>query len=138
MHRVFCATPVEFEDERETFYQVLGEFNEQKAMPQDVLLIAVSIVPQTMPDKRVYQRAIDDNIRQSTYYLLVWNGDWGPPQRNFERDWNLALECVADSQSPMREAVMLRKENDYKTLDGFKAALRSRLEQWLAGKSDAV
>lgn len=123
MYRVFCATPLALEEEREAFYDVMAAFNEQRAMPSEILLLAVSLVP-VMSDKRAYQRTVEENIRDSSYYILVWDGNWGPPERNFEKDWKLASESA-------QEAVMLRKDIDYKDLDEFKKMLWSLFERWL-------
>jgi hypothetical protein len=150
MHRVFCATPLDLEEEREAFHQVLVLFNDQEAMKREVLLVGVSIVP-LMSDKRAYQRAVDENIRDSRYYILLWDGGWGPPQRNFESDWKLALECAGNPKSPMQAAVALQKSGEecsqqavglrnsdgsdpteYRSIDEFKAQIWQLLVTWLS------
>jgi len=130
MHRIFCATSLDAEEERLAFYDILAEFNEQEAMPRSVLFVPVSLIP-AMSDKRLYQRAVEENIFDSRYYVLVWDGSWGPPQRNLERDWQVALECAADPQSSVLEAVMLSKGSDFGTSNEFRTALWSRLQNWL-------
>ena len=39
MHRIYCATPWELEEERGTFYAAVGEFNATHAMPRGVLYV---------------------------------------------------------------------------------------------------
>ncbi len=134
MHRVFCATPTGLEPERDAFYEVVGVVNETTAMPQNLLLVAVSLPP--MPDKRPYQKAVDDNVRACRYYIQVLGDGWGPPGRNFECDYALARECAADPRMPMQEAVLLRKgpgesAETFRTLDEFKQIVRALLMRWM-------
>lgn len=106
MHRVFCEVPDGLEAELETFYHVLGGFNENAAMARGVLFVPVSITPM-MADKRLFQHAIDENVRACRYYVQVMGTSPAPPQRNFERDYRLAVECAADPAWPMCEVVVL-------------------------------
>jgi hypothetical protein len=117
MHRIYCATPWELEEERRTFYATVGEFNAAHAMPREVLYVPVSLG--SVPDKRPYQYAVRDNIRACRYYIQVLDAVpphqhpstlWGPPERNFEPDLRLALECRADAAMPMCEVVVLVKQ----------------------------
>src|SRR6266498_3230697 len=108
MHRIFCATSFDLEDERTAFHTVMSEFNEFKAMPRGILMVSVSLVPQLI-DKRSYQSAINDNIKACRYYIQVLEDCWGPPQRNMERDYALASKFISDPESKMQEAVLLFK-----------------------------
>ena len=49
MYRVFCATPgdseADLENERQAFYEVVGELNEAEAMPLGILFVTVSVLP---------------------------------------------------------------------------------------------
>ena len=111
MQRIFCATAWELEEERMAFYDLLGKFNESSAMPSGVLYVPVSLIH--IHDKRPYQYTVNENIRASSYYLLVPGDDWGPPARAFERDYRLALECAADPSLPMRHvSILLRTQPD--------------------------
>lgn len=106
MHRIFCATAPDLEAERLAFYDAVAAFNETHAMPQNVLFVPVSITP-NMIDKRFFQPVIDDNIRNCSYYVLISDGGWGAPERNFEQDFALAQACVTDPALPMREVATL-------------------------------
>ncbi len=111
MHRVFCATSWELEGERRGFYDVLSKFNETDAMPARVLYAPVSLT--NIHDKRAYQYVVEENIRDCRHYILAVSEDWGPRERNFERDYRLALECRANPSLPMREtAILVRNQPD--------------------------
>jgi len=132
MHRIYCATPWELEEERGAFYATVGEFNAAYAMPREVLYVPVSLG--SVPDKRPYHYAVKDNIRTCRHYIQVLDIPppdqpastiWGPPERNFERDLRLALECSADPAMPMCEvAALLRKPTEPPAgLDGVSALI---------------
>ena len=145
MHRVFCATPAGLEAERQAFYDVMGEFNAAEAMPRGILMVAVSLPPTT--DKRRYEQVMEENVRACRYYLQVLEADWGPPERNFERDFSLARECVDDPAMPMREAAVLFKKTqagtaeppmacgsqrfDFAGVEEFRGIVRALLGRWL-------
>jgi hypothetical protein len=108
MHRIFCATPGDLEEERQAFYKVMGDFNAAEAMPQGILFVSVSL-PATTTDKRPYQAVLSENIRACRYYILVLEDTWGPPQLNYERDYALATKCVTDPSLPMKQVAVLFK-----------------------------
>jgi hypothetical protein len=130
MHRIYCATPWELEAERGAFYATVGEFNEAHAMPRGVLYAPVSL--SSVPDKRPYQYAVQENIRACRHYIQVLDACpphqsasliWGPPERNFELDLRLALACSADPALPMCEVAVLVKHPSplLASLDGVSA-----------------
>jgi len=143
-HRVFCATPWELESERLAFCNILGEFNERAAMPRGILLVPVALNP--VRDKRPWQYALEDNVRASRYYILLLYQDWGPAERNFENDYHLALQCLADPALPMEGVAVLRKiplsgqppaaglpepESTFSTPAQFADCLNALLSRWL-------
>jgi hypothetical protein len=149
MHRVFCATSWELEGERRAFYDVVGEWNETAAMPAGILYIPVSLT--NIHDKRAYQFTVEDNIRACRHYILAISEDWGPRERNFERDYRLALECRADASLPLRQtAILVKNQPDgspspfiatlaaagfsgavFSGVEDFQQAIRGLLEAWL-------
>jgi hypothetical protein len=155
MHRIFCATGWETEGERRTFYDVVGQFNETNGIPAGALYVPVSLG--NIHDKRPYQYTVEENIRECRHYLLVLGDNWGPPERNFERDYKLALACAADEGLPMRQVVMLlRMEPDgspppfaatldaagvkytlFHGIDDFRQALLRLFAEWLPGDAGA-
>jgi hypothetical protein len=109
MHRVFCATSWDLEGERQAFYEALGKFNESAAMDRGVLYIPVSLV--NVRDKRPYQYVVDENIRDCRHYIAALSDNWGPVERNFRKDYRLALTCARDPALPMQGvALLLRVE----------------------------
>lgn len=145
MHRVFCATSWELERERGAFYNVVGEVNEAEGMKRGVLFVPVTLV--NVRDKRPLQYVVDENIRDASYYLLTLTDGWGPPERDFERDYRLALACRADPALPMRETAFLWQTPPegaavpaglpaptamFSRTDEFKTHARALLSEWLA------
>ena len=151
MHRVFCASPGDLERERDAFYQVMADLNEQEAMPGGILFVSVSI-PATTLDKRPFQAALSENIRACRYYIQLLEDSWGPPEKNFERDYVLATRCAGDPVLPMQEVAVLFKRPlapdqvdprvvefkrtlghylDFTDLDEFRIKLRAQLSAWL-------
>jgi len=111
MHRVFCATSWELEGERRAFYDVVGRVNEQDGMPRGILFVPVSLT--NIRDKRPLQYAVEENLAACRYCLFALEDGWGPPERNFERDFRLALRHRADCGSPMQcVEVLVRVEPD--------------------------
>jgi hypothetical protein len=150
MHRIFCATPFELEDERNAFHAAIADFNSSEAMSRGVLFVTVSLVP-AMADKRPFQAAVNENIRSSRYYVQILEESWGPPQRNMERDYALAAQLAADSGSKLRETVVLFKKPllphrvepdlmemkramgavEFTSVEELKMRLRELLSKWL-------
>jgi hypothetical protein len=122
MNRVFCATPWELEEERRGFHDIIGQINETKAMPLGMLYVPVSLT--NMPDKRLHQHAVDENIRACRHYIVALGEDWGPVERNFERDYRLAVACCEDPALPMRHAAILLRDLP----DGSASPLAAALE----------
>lgn len=108
MHRVFCASPWELEAERNRFYHLIGQFNQEHSMPHGVLYVPVSLT--SVGDKRPLQYAVDDNIRECRHYLVLLTDDWGPPERNFRYDYDLALRCADDPALPMKTVHVMVKD----------------------------
>jgi hypothetical protein len=109
MHRIFCAPAGDMEEERTAFYKVVGDFNAEHAMPRNILFVSVALPFHTF-DKRPFQAAISENIRACRYYVQVLEDTWGPPEKNFERDYALACKCAADPNLPMQGVAVLFKK----------------------------
>lgn len=156
-HYIFCATPFGCEAELKAFQETMAEFNREEAMPKGILFASLVIVP-ALADKRPYQGSVTENIRMCRYYVQVLEDGWGPPQRDYERDWALARRCAADPELPMREAVVFFKAPllphkvdpsiaelkqslltdgsphfQFDTLPRFREELRATLTRWLGG-----
>jgi hypothetical protein len=142
MCRVFCATPGDLEDERQAFYQVMGEFNEREAMPRGVLFVSVSIPPH-MTNKLAYRNVVDENVRACKFFVQVLHDTWGPPERSFAREYSMAAQCAgravlfkAPNGRPIEPEVLALKQQsageEFGDLDDFKQRLRAQLSAWLA------
>jgi hypothetical protein len=105
MLRVFCATSWELEGERRAFYDAVGAFNEAAAMARGVLYVPVSLT--NVRDKRPYQYVVDENIRDCRHFIAALTDDWGPVERNFQKDYRLAVACSRDSALPMDGVVVM-------------------------------
>lgn len=128
MYRVFCAAPG-LELERQAFHEAIGAFNEQKGMPRGVLFVPVS-VPVNMTDKRVYQAAVDANVRACRFFVQVLQGTWGPPELNFEREFELAAECAG--RVVLCKAPECGAGKMFRDLEEFKSLLFQQFLEWLA------
>jgi hypothetical protein len=153
MVRVFCATARELEAERRAFHEVVAAFNEAEAMRRGLLYVPVSLT--ACRDKRQWQGTVDDSIRDSSHFILAPAEDWGPPERDFEREYALARLCKSDPGSPMLSVdVMLRILLDsrppgiaddllargipygvFRDVDEFRVKLQTTLSAWLRAAS---
>lgn len=160
MYRVFCATPGDsetgLEAERQAFHEVMGQVNGAEAMPEGILFVPVSILP-NLTNKAVFQPAVDENVRACAFFVQVLDHTWGPATRNFEREFQLAMQSYADPALPMKGVSLffkdpggkqvepgvaqLRKPGqgvpvfDFSSLDDFTIHLRSQLSAWLRSTS---
>jgi hypothetical protein len=107
-HYVFFGAPSECTEEQQAFLDVMAEFNKEQAMPRGLLFCALTLMPNVY-DKRAFQGAIFANLDMSRHFVLVLEDSWGPPARDFEKDWAYAQRCIANPELPMREAVILFK-----------------------------
>ncbi len=148
MYRVFCATPsdaeADLENERQAFYEVVGQVNEAEAMPRGMLFVPVSVLP-NLTNITVYQPSIDENVRTCTFFVQVLDHTWGPGTRNFEPSYRLATQCCAGvslllkvpNGRQIEPGVAAFRESQkppavtFESLDDFKVHLRSQLSVWL-------
>ena len=124
MYRVFISAPGDLELEQQACREAISEVNEKDAMPRKTLLVSVGL----REDGQIegFRSAIAENVRQCTYYIQVFEDDWGP--RNlFRKMFYLATECRDDSSLPMREAVVFLKDAPRET-DPEILAFRKELE----------
>jgi hypothetical protein len=154
LHKVYCATPWELEAERRAFCEIVGEFNERHSIKTGLLYIPIGLG--NARDKRPFQYAVSENIRESRHYIQLFDTTpeegWGPPERNFQRDYRLALECSADPALPMREVAVLAKKTavlppeiapateirEFADISDFRNQLLDLFEAWLASASLAA
>ena len=124
-HRIFCGAPWGLEDEHQAFYDAVGEFNESEAMAHGILWNPISATP-AVGNLAGYQQAFNDNIRTCRYYVQILESTWGVPPRSFEKCFQVARQCAANAQSPMREvAVLWRRLPDGGAVEGKLQELRN-------------
>src|ERR1019366_6733071 len=125
MHQLFLSAPGDLEKERDACRSAISEVNSAEAMPLKILLVSVGL---TCDDHVVgFRSAVADNIRQSAYYVQVFEDDWGP-KNLFRKMFYLAIECRDDPALPMREVVVFLKDAPRET-DHEILAFRQELEE---------
>lgn len=125
MYRVFISTPGDLQLEQQTCRAAISEVNEKEAMPHKTLLVSVGL----LYDDHItgYRSAVADNVRQCTYYIQVFEDDWGP-KNLFRKVFTLATDCRDDSGLPMREVIVCLKDAPRET-DPEIQAFRKELEE---------
>ena len=109
MRNVMCGAAAGLEPEREAFHTAISACTGAEAMARGILYVPLSL-PAATRNKAHYQDAVDYNIRLSMFYVLVLADTWGPPIRNFEQDYRLAIQCRDDPGLPMKEVVVFLKK----------------------------
>jgi hypothetical protein len=125
MYRVFISAPGDLELEQQTCRTAISEVNEKEAMPRRTLLVSVGL----REDGQIegFRSAVADNIRQCTYYIQVFEDDWGP-KNLFRKMFYLATECRDDSSLPMQDVIVCLKDAPRET-DPEILAFRKELEE---------
>ncbi len=125
MHQVFLSAPGDLEKERDACRTAISDVNAAEAMPSKILLVAVGL---TSDDQIVsFRSAASDNIRQSAYYIQVFEDDWGP-KNLFRKMFYLATECRDDATLPMQDVVVFLKAAPRET-DPEILAFRKELQE---------
>jgi hypothetical protein len=124
MYRVFISGPGDLERDRQTCREAISEVNETKAMPFKTLLVSVGL---TSDDQIVgYRSAVAENVRHCTYFIQIFEDDWGP-KNLFRKTFYLGVDCRDDSSMPMREVIVCLKAAPRET-DPEILAFRKELE----------
>jgi hypothetical protein len=144
MLRIFCATPGGLEDERQAFHEVIAEINETAGQPAGILFVPISITPH-MANKTFSQPSVDQNVRDSSFFVLVLGYTWGPPHKNFEGEFRMASQLLAQPEADMKGVAVFLKSGQLKssveecpevcefaTLDDFRRRLQVQLMTWLS------
>jgi hypothetical protein len=114
-----------------------------------------------MVNKLAFQPLVDANVRECTFFVQVLQNTWGPPQKNFEVEYNLACRLKSDSDALMEGVSLFFKRADglavepgilqlrssaqsrqdctahefaifeFASLDEYKEQLRAQLSAWL-------
>jgi ribosomal protein S18 acetylase RimI-like enzyme len=122
MHRVFCAAPEGLEEECRVFYDLIPEVNAEPAMARGVLFVPVSITAR-IKKLAPFRTVLEQNIRDSSFYLQVLAGSFGAPERNFAP----LLEIARRALDAVNIAVLLKTLPSGTPIDPEAARLRSEL-----------
>ena len=124
MYRVFLAAPGDLQKEMDVCREAIAEVNRDVAMPEKILLVSLGLIS----DEQIagYRAAVADNVRQCTYFIQVFEDDWGP-KNLFRKMFFLATDCRDDSSLPMRDIIVCLKNAPRET-DPEILAFRKELE----------
>jgi len=124
MYRVFISAPGDLGRERQACHEAIAEANLATAMPAKVLLVEVGL----REDEQIAgsRSIVSDNVRWSTFFIQVFEDDWGP-KNLFRKLFHLAMECRDDASMPMRDVVVFLKDAPHET-DPEILAFRQELE----------
>jgi len=125
MYRVFISTPGDLLREQDTCRAAISEVNAAEAMPHKILLVSVGL----REDGQIegVRSAVAENVRQCTYYIQIFEDDWGP-KNLFRKMFFLATDCRDDGSLPMREVIVCLKDAPRET-DPEILAFRKELQE---------
>ena len=124
MHHVFLSAPGDLERERDICRAAISEINENEAMPSKILLVSIGLPSTSLIVD--FRAAVAENIRQSAYFVQIFEDDWGP-KNLYRKMFYLAAECRDDPAFPMQEVVVFLKAAPRET-DPEILAFRKELE----------
>jgi hypothetical protein len=125
MYRVFISAPGDLEREQDACRNAVSETNANEAMPLKILLVSVGL--REGGSIETFRSAVAENVRQCTYYIQVFQDDWGP-KNLFRKMFYLATECRDEPAMPMREAIVCLKDAPRET-DPEILAFRKEIEE---------
>jgi hypothetical protein len=124
-YRVFISTPGDLGPDRQACHDAIAQVNETTAMPAKVLLVPVGLRDN---DQITGSRsAVSDNVRWSSYFIQIFQDDWGPRDL-FRKVFLLAIECRDDASMPMRDVAVWIKNAPHET-NAEILAFRRELEE---------
>ena len=124
MYRVFISAPGDLVREQDACRAAISNANEQDAMPKQILLVSVGLREEGQIVG--FRSAVAENVRQCTYFIQVFDDDWGP-EKLHHKIFRLATECLDDPSFPMREVIVFLKDAPRET-DPSVLAWRKELE----------
>jgi hypothetical protein len=105
-YRVYISAPGDLDPDRQACHDAISQANETTAMPAKVLLVEVGLRDNNQISGS--RSAVSDNVRWSTYFIQLFEDDWGPRDL-FRKLFLLATECRDDPAMPMRDLVVCLK-----------------------------
>lgn len=102
-YRAICAAAPDLEAEQAAFHSANAEFAERVTMPEWILLALTS--PRSDFDPQIHRRLLETNIRFIDFFVQIFGEKTpDPAYRGFV---DLAIECTADENFPMRATAVL-------------------------------
>jgi hypothetical protein len=89
-YRVFISAPGDLERDRQVCHDAIAQANETTTMPAKVLLVSVGLRDGEQISS--YRSVVADNVRWSSYFVQIFQDDWGPRDL-FRKLFLLAVEC---------------------------------------------
>lgn len=122
-YRIFIATPGGLDEERKAFRKVIEEYNDSDATRRGVIFLPVGWEV-TLGGVGRPQGLINKDLRECDYLVLVLWDRWGSPTGNedtpftsgTEEEYEVAMECLADRNFPMKQLVVFFKAVDERKL----------------------
>ena len=111
-YRVFISAPGDLEEDRRACQAAVSQANETTAMPAKLLLVSVGLRDHDQISGN--RGAVSDNVRWSSYFVQIFQDDWGPRDL-FRKLFLFAIECRDDASMPMREVVVCLKDAPHET-----------------------
>lgn len=124
-YRIFVSGPGDLDADRQAAYDAISQTNETVAMPAKILLVNVGLRDNAQLEG--FRSAVSDNVRWSTFFIQLFQDDWGPRDL-FRKLFLLALECRDDASMPMRDVVVCIKDAPHETNPEI-LAFRRELEE---------
>jgi len=94
-------------------------------MPARILLVSVGLRDNNQIE--AHRSIVSDNVRWSTYFIQVFEDDWGPRDL-FRKLFLLAVECRGEASLPMREVIVCLKDAPHES-NAEILAFRKELEE---------
>jgi tetratricopeptide (TPR) repeat protein len=122
-YRIFIATPGGLDEERKAFRKVTEEYNDSDATRRGVMFLPVGWEV-TLGGIGRPQGLINKDLRECDYLVLVLWDRWGSPTGNeddpftsgTEEEYEVAMECLANQDLPMKQMVVFFKAVDERKL----------------------
>jgi len=141
-YRIFIASPGGLDDERQTFRQVINDYNESDALDDGALFVPVGWELARAGMGRP-QELINAMVRRCDYFVLVLHDRWGtapsaggPYTSGTEEEFHIARQCFQNQT--MRDIAIFFKEVDPRRVSdpgaqlqkvlGFRASLEASRE----------
>jgi hypothetical protein len=125
-YRIFISAPGDLDADRQACHDVIASVNETTAMPAKVLLVTVEL--RENAQLAGFRSAVTDNVRWSTYFVQLFQDDWGERDL-FRKLFLTARECLDDDGMPMCGIAVCLKDAPHERNEDVLAFRRELEEQ---------